>query len=204
MFISHKTEKYSYLEGIRLALNGGIKLIQLRMKEAKTDDIIKTAEYAKAECRRYNATLIIDDYVEMVVKCGLDGVHLGKNDMPVDKARALLGKDKIIGATANTLTDVKSAANADADYVGLGPFAYTTTKKQLSPILGLSGYRNIVAELKKNNIQIPLYAIGGITSKDIKSILDTGIHGIAVSGAVLSSAKPIEMAKEFCNFAADF
>ena len=94
-------------------------------------------------------------HVELVKKIHADGVHLGKKDMPVAEARKMLGKDFIIGGTANTFEDVKMHYEAGADYIGCGPFRFTTTKKNLSPILGLEGYRSIVSQMKEAGIHLP-------------------------------------------------
>ena len=110
--------------------------------------------------------------------------------MPLDKARQLLGKEAIIGATVNTDEDLLRAAKAHADYIGCGPFRFTTTKAKLSPILGLDGYREIVGRMRSAGINLPIVAIGGITASDIPSILSTGVSGIAISGEVLRAENP--------------
>lgn len=204
MFISHQTDKYTYYDSVCLALEGGIRLIQLRMKEASQENVIALAEKVRIECAKYNATLLIDDHVELVKQCGFDGVHIGKDDMPIDAARAVLGKDKIIGATANTFEDIVLAAKMGADYIGLGPFSYTKTKKNLATILGFEGYRNIISKLQKAKITIPVYAIGGITLQDVQPLMAMGLYGVAVSGSIVSASNPIAMAKDFSTFAADF
>ncbi|MGN1215311.1 MAG: thiamine phosphate synthase [Candidatus Cryptobacteroides sp.] len=189
-FISHQGGGHGYLEGITLALEGGCRWIQLRMKDSPEEEILKTGITARKLCDRFGAKLILDDHVELVEGTGADGVHLGKNDMPIAKAREILGKDRIIGGTANTFGDVVSHWKAGADYIGCGPFRFTTTKKNLSPVLGLEGYRDIISLMKEGGIRIPLIAIGGITAEDIPSILDTGVSGIAVSGTVLRAPDP--------------
>lgn len=195
-FISHSNERYSYLEGIRLSLEGGCKWVQLRMKDAPDEQVAQLGVQARELCDRYGAKLILDDRVELVAKTGADGVHLGKNDMPIAQAREILGPGKIIGGTANTFEDIVAHWKSGADYIGCGPFRFTTTKKNLSPILGLEGYRDIVARMKDAGITLPLVAIGGITAEDIPAILETGVDGIAVSGTVLRAEDPAaEMAK---------
>lgn len=195
-FISHSNERCSYLEGIRLSLEGGCKWVQLRMKDAPDEQVAQLGLQARELCDRYGAKLILDDRVELVAKMGADGVHLGKNDMPIAQAREILGPGKIIGGTANTFEDIVAHWKAGADYIGCGPFRFTTTKKNLSPILGLEGYRDIVARMKDAGITLPLVAIGGITAEDIPAILETGVDGIAVSGTVLRAEDPAaEMAK---------
>ena len=194
-FISHFNDKYSYLDSIRLALDGGCKWVQLRMKEASEEEFLRNAHQARKLCDQYQATFIIDDHVELVRECGADGVHLGKNDMPIAEARRFLGDDFIIGGTANTFDDVLSHYRSSANYIGCGPFRFTTTKKGLSPILGLKGYQDIVAKMKSQSIDIPIVAIGGITIDDIPAIMQTGVNGIALSGTVINAPDPVQEMK---------
>lgn len=143
-FITHYTERYSYLDAARMALEGGCRWVQLRMKDTPVETIEPVALEVQALCRQYGATFIIDDHVELAKKLHADGVHLGKKDMPIADARRILGAEYIIGGTANTFEDVLQHYKAGADYIGCGPFRYTTTKKNLSPILGLEGYTAII------------------------------------------------------------
>ena len=191
-FITHFTEKYSYYDSARMALEGGCRWIQLRMKDASPEEVEQEALRVQALCRTYHATFIIDDHVELVKKLHADGVHLGKHDMPVAEARRLLGNGFIIGGTANTFDDVKMHYEAGADYIGCGPFRFTSTKKNLSPILGLEGYRRIVSQMKEAGINLPIVAIGGITREDIPAILQTGVTGVALSGTILRADNPAE------------
>lgn len=191
-FITHRTERYSYPESARLALEGGCKWIQLRMKEASPEEVEAVALQLKPLCKAHDAILILDDHVELAKKLEVDGVHLGKTDMPIAEARQLLGEAFIIGGTANTFEDVEMHYRAGADYVGIGPFRYTATKKNLSPILGLDGYASILSQMKQADIVLPTVAIGGITYKDIPAIIDTGVNGIALSGTILQAEDPVE------------
>lgn len=192
-YISHFTPQISYAEGIRMALEGGCRWIQLRMKDAPAEEIIACAEEVLPLCRRHGAKFLLDDHVELVRRLGADGVHLGKNDMPVDEARTILGPDIIIGGTANTIEDIIRLHKQGADYIGCGPFRFTTTKKNLSPILGLDGYKSIVLKMKELGIDLPIVAIGGITVEDIPAVMGTGVSGIALSGAILGAPDPVEM-----------
>ena len=198
-FISHYTERYSYLDSIRLALEGGCRWIQLRMKDTPDEEVRPVAIEALQMCRGVGATFIIDDRVELVKELGADGVHLGKNDMPISEARKVLGSAFIIGGTANTFEDVKAHYEASANYIGCGPFRFTTTKKNLSPVLGLEGYRHIVEQMEEANIHLPIVAIGGITAEDIPAIMQTGVTGIALSGTILHAEKPIDEMKKIIN-----
>lgn len=198
-FISHYTERYSYLDSIRMALEGGCRWIQLRVKNATDEEVLPLALEAQQLCREYGATFIIDDRVNMVREIGADGVHLGKNDMPIAQARQILGDDFIIGGTANTFDDVYAHYQAGANYIGCGPFRFTTTKEKLSPILGLEGYREITRRMKEMHIDLPIVAIGGITADDIPSLMQTGITGIALSGTVLRAEDPVNEMKKINN-----
>ena len=198
-FISHYTERYSYLDSIRLALEGGCKWVQLRMKGATDDEVRPIACEALDLCRQAGATFIIDDRVALVKELGADGVHLGKNDMPIAEARQLLGPNYIIGGTANTFADIVAHHEASANYIGCGPFRFTTTKDNLSPVLGLDGYRHIVEQMRLAHIDLPIVAIGGITAEDIPDILATGITGIALSGTILRADDPVKEMKRIIN-----
>ena len=195
-FITHFTEQYSYLDSVRIALEGGCRWVQLRMKDVDEAHLYSIALQVQQMCQKYGATFIIDDHVEIVKKVKADGVHLGKLDMPIAEARKILGDDYIIGGTANTFEDVKAHYEAGADYIGCGPFRYTTTKSNLSPILGLEGYRCIVCQMREAGINLPIVAIGGITKEDIPSLMETGITGIALSGSILRAENPIEEMKK--------
>ncbi|MDE6337925.1 MAG: thiamine phosphate synthase [Muribaculaceae bacterium] len=195
-FITHKTARYDEIEGAVKALEGGCRWIQLRMKDASVDVVEKTARQLLPVCRQYGAKLILDDHVDLVIPTGADGVHLGKMDLPVAEARKILGEEYIIGATANNYGDIIKAIKEGADYIGLGPYRYTTTKKKLSSILGLEGYHSILEKCHANNIHIPIVAIGGITLDDIELLKQTGILGVAVSGCVLSADDPSDYTRK--------
>lgn len=196
-FITHSNNRYGYVDGARLALEGGCRWVQLRMKEATEAEFMAAAAEIGRLCKEHGATFVLDDHVEWVEKTGADGVHLGKNDMPIDEARKILGSDKIIGGTANTFEDVERLYRQGADYIGCGPFRFTTTKKNLSPVLGLEGYQHIVDQMKSHGINLPIVAIGGILESDIKSVLATGVSGIAVSGGILNAENPAEEMQRF-------
>ena len=198
-FITHTTKRYSYSEGANMALQGGCRWIQLRMKDYPESDIIKVARELQPLCIRYHAKFIIDDHVELAKYVHADGVHLGKEDMTVADARRMLGDEYLIGATANTFEDVHKHYIDGADYIGCGPFRFTETKKKLSSILGIDGYVSIVHKMKQNNLRIPIFAIGGITYNDIPILMNTGIDGIAVSGSILRSDSPVDEMRKWIN-----
>ena len=190
-FITHYTDKYSYYDSARMALEGGCRWIQLRMKEATEKEVEEEALRIQSLCKEYEAIFVIDDHVELVKRIHADGVHLGKKDMPILQARQLLGEEFIIGGTANTFEDVQKHAADGADYIGCGPFRFTTTKQKLSPILGLDGYRSILAQMKEEGLSIPVVGIGGITREDIPALKAVGLSGIALSGGILKAGNPV-------------
>lgn len=191
-FITHFTASISYLDSARIALEGGCRWIQLRMKDASEEELKTTAIHVRDLCRQYSATFIIDDHVELAKEVGADGVHLGKLDTPVKEARERMGQDFIIGGTANTFEDIRRHAADGANYIGCGPFRFTTTKQKLSPILGVEGYRSILSQMKETGISIPVVGIGGITREDIPELKALGLNGIALSGGILKAENPVQ------------
>ena len=186
-FITHRNERFGYVDGARMALEGGCKWIQLRMKGATDDEVRAAAAAIQPLCKQHEAVFVIDDRVGLAKELKADGVHLGKNDMPVGEARHVLGEDFIIGGTANTFGDIERLHREGADYIGCGPFRFTTTKQNLAPVLGLEGYFTLVNRMRAAGILLPVVAIGGIRFEDIPDIMRTGVRGIAVSGAVLGA-----------------
>lgn len=169
------------------------------MKEADDDTILAVGHRLRTLCNHYGATLILDDKVELVDTIKADGVHLGKNDMPPAEARCLLGDKAIIGGTANTIDDISHLVASGVNYIGLGPFRFTQTKKKLSPILGIEGYRHILQQCHERGYSLPIVAIGGIERDDIPALMATGISGIALSGTILRAANPIEETQKIIN-----
>ncbi len=198
-FITHRNDRYGYVDGARMALEGGCKWIQLRMKGASDEEVAEAAAQIQPLCREHDAVFLLDDRVELAKKLKADGVHLGKNDMPVSEARQVLGEEFIIGGTANTFEDIQRLASQGADYIGCGPFRFTTTKEKLAPVLGLEGYRRIVEQMEAKGVSLPIVAIGGITFDDIPAIMQTGVDGIAISGAILNAADPVEEMRRMLN-----
>lgn len=198
-FLTNATERYDELDEVAMALDGGCRWIQLRMKDADDDKVIAVGRAAARLCHARGAVLIIDDRVALCHAIGADGVHLGRHDMPVDEARRLLGAGAIIGATVNTPDDLRRAAAAGADYAGCGPFRFTTTKARLAPILGLEGYERLVKVRDGLGRPLPLVAIGGITIADVPSLMSTGVDGVAISGCVVRAAEPVGAMLSLCR-----
>jgi thiamine-phosphate pyrophosphorylase len=184
-FLTMDEGPIGHLQQVEAACQSGIRWVQLRMKLADDSEVRKMARAAKKICDAWDCALIINDRVEIAAEVKAHGVHLGKLDMPVGEARRLLGDNYIIGGTANTVEDIREHYRQGADYIGLGPYRYTTTKKNLSPILGLEGYQRIMRQLRQEEIDFPIVAIGGIGMKDAVPLLEAGLHGIAFSGLLV-------------------
>lgn len=198
-FITHPSDRYTIPEEVQMAIEGGCKWIQLRMKDATYDELKSTALEIIPICRENDIILVIDDNVELVNELRVHGVHLGKNDMDPRKAREILGPHAIIGVTANTADDILSFRGIDVDYVGVGPFRRTTTKKNLAPVIGLDGYKDIVTKVTAAGNKLPLVAIGGITLEDVTGIMATGVQGIAVSGSIINAPDPVRYTTQLLN-----
>jgi len=183
------------------ACEGGVQWVQLRLKNVRHEVYKAEALEVQRVCKRYGATFIIDDNVALAGEIGADGVHIGKEDMPLKDARALLGNDFIIGCTANTLDDIIAIAKQEqASYIGLGPYRFTTTKEKLSPILGLEGYRHIFDSLQKRNIRVPpVIGIGGIEAVDIPVLRETGLYGVAISSGIANKKNIRVAAQKFVS-----
>lgn len=181
-YITRDYESISHAKQAKLMFENKIELVQIRMKNATENEIIEQSEEALSYALEFGGKLIINDSVEIASKVGAHGVHLGLKDLAVNEARKQLGPNFIIGGTANTLEDVLMQVSKGADYVGLGPYRFTTTKKNLSPIVGMEGYGLIMQMLKERNIRIPIVAVGGILLKEVDDIMRTGVTGVAISG----------------------
>jgi thiamine-phosphate pyrophosphorylase len=179
---------------------GGIDWIQLRLKNTTYADFYAIGREVKSVCKQFGATFIINDNVALAVEIGADGVHLGKNDMLPETARNLIGDRFIIGCTANTIEDIMRLSALPIDYIGLGPYKFTDTKQNLSPILGMEGYKRLFTRLQEENIiHYPIIGIGGITQSDLQQLSQTGLYGIAVSGAISNAVDKTGAAIDFKN-----
>ena len=180
-YITQGKTAQDHLDNIQTACASGAEWVQLRMKGFDPKTILETAKKARALTSHYQTRLIINDYYKVAKEVKADGVHLGKKDDCPLKVRAYLGKFYAIGGTANTLEECKVLLDKKVDYIGLGPFRFTETKKNLSPVLGAEGYKKI---LEKLQTETPIIAIGGITLDDVSTIVKTGVYGVAVSAAI--------------------
>ena len=198
-YITQDIESVSHQELATLACSAGVDWVQLRVKNKSYNEWLNIALKTEMICRKYHAKFIVNDNVGIAKAVKADGVHLGKTDMNPREARQELGSNVIIGGTANSFEDIQTLINTGVDYIGLGPFRFTSTKENLSPILGIEGYKNIIAECKKNGIRIPIIAIGGIKIEDVKPLMESGVYGIAVSSAINLAPNIFDAAKRFKN-----
>jgi thiamine-phosphate pyrophosphorylase len=183
-YISQGLTAIEQFNNIQQALDAGCSWIQLRFKNADTQELIPLAENVQLLCKKYEATFILNDYPQLAKQLDTDGVHLGLQDTSITAARTLLGDQKIIGGTANTLADALQRVREGCNYIGLGPLRFTPTKEKLSPVIGIAGYQHILNELKKEEIETPVYAIGGVIPADVPDLAACGVYGIAVSGII--------------------
>lgn len=191
-FISQQTATKTHLAAIEEALEAGCRLVQLRVKKEPEAVVLEQAKKAKALCDHYNAKLVINDYPHVAKSVGAWGIHVGLQDLSPREVRAIVGPDMIVGGTANTFEHIQQRVQEGVDYIGLGPFRFTSTKEKLSPILGLEGYQRIMEQVRAANIQLPIVAIGGIVSDDVSGLRDAGLSSVAVSGAIMNALDPLD------------
>ena len=169
------------VQQVEEALKGGVTCVQLREKNLDFDSFLKEAVELKKICSAYHVPLLINDNIEIALKSGADGVHIGQNDMPVEQARKLLGEDKIIGVTAKTVQQALDAQNHGADYLGSGAMFASSTKTDAIRI-DYQTFKEICQA-----VQIPVVAIGGITKENILQITGLGMDGVAVITGIFSA-----------------
>lgn len=194
-YISQGDTSTEQMDNIKNALNVGCDWIQLRFKQEDELSNNYFAEKVKRECERYYASLIVNDFAHIAKRIDADGVHVGLDDTSVSEVREIIGPKGIIGGTANTVQHVMQRFGERCDYIGLGPYRFTATKEKLSPVLGLEGYQKITNTMKEMGVSIPIYAIGGIQLEDIEGLMDAGIHGVALSGAITHSDERLQFVK---------
>lgn len=169
----------SHSQMVRQAIAAGIRAIQLREKQMSKKDLYLEALSLRSLTLKHNTTFIVNDCIDIALAVGADGVHLGQDDMPVEEARKIMGKKKIIGISTHSLKQAIGAQDAGADYIGFGPVFPTSTKDAGLP-KGLKALREI-----RKHVKIPVVAIGGITAENILSALESGADAVAVMSAIL-------------------
>lgn len=192
-YITQEINGLSHDQMAERACEEGVKWVQLRMKEKTAQEQLEIALKTQAVCHRYGARLLINDHVQLAREIGADGVHLGQQDMCPAEARAQLPRHMIIGGTANTFEQVQILAKKKVDYMGVGPFRFTTTKQKLSPVLGLKGYNELLTSCIQSNILQPIIAIGGIEVSDISALRRQGVHGVAIASLINTAEHPAQV-----------
>ena len=176
---------------IERALDGGVKGIQLREKDLGGRELFDLAEKVKALCVDRQASLFINDRVDVALAVDADGIHLGGASIPIEAARALVGTDKLIGVSTHSVREAEEAERAGADFLLFGPIYFTPSKSDYGTPQGLSPLKEVV---KKTSI--PVYAIGGIKVENIGDVKEAGVRGIALISAIMSSADPCRATQE--------
>jgi thiamine-phosphate pyrophosphorylase len=181
--------KIPFYEMIKKAVDGGVTVVQIREKKLSTREFIEEALEVKRIIKEI--PLIINDRVDVALAVKADGVHLGNEDMPVDIARRILGKDFIIGASASSVEEAKEKERMGADYIAVSPVFSTPTKPDAGPPLGLEGIKEM-----RRVVKVPLIGIGGINKENVLDVIRSGADGVAVVSAIVSSDDPERSAKE--------
>ena len=182
-----------FLNTIEEAIKGGVTVVQIREKTADTLDFYNLALKVKEITTKYDVPLIINDRVDVALAIDADGVHVGQSDMPCDVTRRLMGPDKILGVSAATVEEAKKAESDGADYIGTGAVFPTATKDDADSVT-----KEELVEIVKS-INIPVVAIGGINLDNASQLLDTGIAGLSVVSAIMSSDNPKKSSEELLN-----
>lgn len=178
-------------EVVSEAVAGGVTIVQLREKDAPTGEFVQLGKRLKEILKPYGVPLIINDRVDMALAVDAEGVHIGQSDMPYEIARELLGPDKIIGLSVESMDDVAEANQFDVDYIGISPVYGTPTKTDTAEPFGLEGLRKAVAMSVH-----PTVAIGGMNKDTAAEVMQTGTDGIAVVSAISSALSPREAASD--------
>lgn len=182
-----------FLKTIEEAIQGGVSVVQIREKTADTLDFYNLALKVKEITTKYDVPLIINDRVDVALAIDADGVHVGQSDMPCDVTRKLVGADKIVGVSAATIEEAQKAERDGADYIGTGAVFPTSTKDD-APSITKKELKEVV-----DSIDIPVVAIGGINLDNASELTDTGIAGLSVVSAIMSSDNPKESSKKLLN-----
>jgi thiamine-phosphate pyrophosphorylase len=181
---------------LREAISGGITMFQFREKGTNSltgDKKLALATQLQAICQEHHIPFIINDDVNLAVKLHADGVHVGQDDESAAAVREKIGKDKILGVSANTLADAKQAIKDGATYIGTGPMYETSSKDDADEVCGPER----IKEFRQSGLTIPIVAIGGITAENIPPILAAGANGVSVISAIAKAPSPAEVATKF-------
>ncbi len=191
LITDRKRTRGDLLEAVEKALKAGLKAVQLREKDLPIRQLYQYALSLRELTGRYNARLLINDRIDVAMATGADGVHLGRDSIPIGVARRLLGDDSMIGYSSHTLSEALWAEQEGADFVTFSPVYETASKPGVTP-QGLKGLTEVT-----QNLSIPVFALGGITPERLQEVMNTGVHGVAVVSAILGAEDPAEETNKF-------
>ncbi|MBE6051464.1 MAG: thiamine phosphate synthase [Clostridium sp.] len=192
------TKEKTLISQVKDAIEGGITFLQLREKNLSYDEFLEEAKEIKKLTDKANIPFVINDNVEIAIKCNADGVHVGQSDMAAQDVRSLIGPDKILGVSAHTVEEAKLAEKNGADYLGVGAVFSTSTKKDAT---------NLSVELLKkicDSVSIPVVAIGGITKDNLSELENSNINGVAVVSAIFAENNIVEATKKLKELSLSF
>jgi thiamine-phosphate pyrophosphorylase len=182
LITDRKQTRHPLPEAVRLALQGGVRAIQLREKDLPVRELLDLARELRDITHEFKAKLFINDRIDVAVAIGADGVHLGHQSMPPEPVRRIVGRDMLIGVSTHTIGEAKAAQAGGADFISFGPVFYTPSKASFGAVVGLESLRSV-----KNEVSIPVFALGGIKSGDIRQVLSSGADGISMISAIFAS-----------------
>ncbi|MEE0975576.1 MAG: thiamine phosphate synthase [Muribaculaceae bacterium] len=183
-FITHKSDRFSYAEQVKMVIEGGCRWVQLNMENATDDEFKKVAEEITPLCQETDTILVFDGRVELTMDMKVHGVHLHRTNMPAGQAREFLGAGAIIGVTVNTATEIMATRGLDVDYV------------TLACDLTTNDYKRIVNEVRIAGIELPIVAAGDISIQEIPQLLSDGVNGIALSKSIVDAENPVAFTRE--------
>ncbi|MBI3026979.1 thiamine phosphate synthase [Candidatus Woesearchaeota archaeon] len=189
-----KLTKRTVIDDVKAAVKGGVKIIQYREKEAPAKQIIEYAQKINQICKKNHVLFLVNDRIDVALAIGADGIHIGKEDVPYQYARKLLGKGKLIGMSAHSVKDALQNQQLGADYTSIGPIYLTTTKKDAKLSIGLSPISQL-----KTKLRIPFVAIGGINESNIDGVLEAGARNIAIISGIATKTNVESSVKMFVN-----
>lgn len=196
-YITHDIPHLSHIEQVQLACEAGAKWIQYRCLSKTDEELLQDINAIAEICDDWGTTLIVTDHVHLNGKADIQGFHIEDMNADFTVLRKLVGNDITLGGSANTFENLIRLASEGADYAGFGPYAVTETKPNDYPLLDLEGYQQAIRELEEKGIDLPVLAVGGVKIYDVEALMQTGVYGIAVSGAVNFADDFIEAYQDF-------
>lgn len=206
-YITHPLENFDDLSWVHRLCDNGVKWIQLRIKEEDVSAHFPDRHYRayfheiadrmRVVTRALGMLLTINDAADVAVFSDADGLHVGQEDELQEVNTDIFGTNRILGGTANSVPEIEHFNGVPLSYYGIGPFKQTTTKQTAKPVLGINGYKELIRYLRENDQSVPVFAIGGIEQTDVVRLLDAGVYGIAISGALFHTGHDPETIRSF-------